>query len=223
MARLSSLDKLRMVRRGMGNPATGDVSDEDIALYMWAAAQELTAEHRFPSLATYEDITTDGTNTDYTLTNTDVLDLLYPSRNVTNGYPITLMDLQWDRRHGQYVGGGGPFFYLPVSIDGGTCIVRLRPLPGAGIVCRIPYLKIPAFPGITDDTENFSNVPQTFDLAEVSRAVEIGLQGSGDKQKAGEEAGIGSRRHSAAEKGLPHSAFYKNRLATFHQRIKRRR
>lgn len=223
MARLSSLDKLRLVRRGMGNPATGDVADDDIAIYLWAAAQELAVEHKFPSLVSYEDVTTDGTNSDYTLVNTDVLDLLYPGNNITNNYPMRLMDLQWDRRFGRYVGGGGPFYYIPVSIDGGTCIIRLRPTPGAGIVCRIPYLKLPVFPGVTEDTENFSSLPQTFDLIEVSRATEIGLQGSGDKKMAADEIGLGGRRHAVAEMGLPHSAFHKNRLATFHQRIRRRK
>lgn len=223
MARLSSLDKLRMVRKAMGNPASGDVSDDDIAIYLWAASQELVLEHKFPSLTSYEDITTDGTNTDYTMTATDVLTLIYPGNNVTNNYPMRLMDLQWDRRFGQYFGGGGPFYYLPVSIDGGACVVRLRPAPGAGIVCRIPYLKVPDSPGITAATENFSNVPQTFDLIEVSRAAEIGLEMSFDKQSAGAEAGIGTRRHMPAEKSLPHSAFHKNNLATFHQRINRKR
>jgi hypothetical protein len=223
MARLSSLDKLRLVRKGMGNPASGDVSDADLAIYLWQASQELTLEHKFPSLATYEDLTTDGTNTDYTMSNTDVLTLLYPGNNITNGYPMKLMDLQWDRQQGVYVGGGGPFYYLPVSISGGTCIIRLRPMPGAGIVCRIPYLKVPTAPGVDADTENYSDVPQTFDLTEVSLAVEIGLQANYDKDSAGKEAGLGGRRHMPAEKSLPHSAFYKNKLAIFHQRISRRR
>ena len=223
MPRLSSLDKLRMVRKGMGNPASGDVSDADIALYLWQSSCELAMQHKFPSLTTYEDITTDGTNTDYTLTNTDVLTILYPGNNITNNYPMRLMDLQWDRQHGQYVGGGGPFHYLPVSIEGGTCVIRLRPLAGAGIVCRIPYLKVPNQHGITEDTENFSSVPQTFDLAEVSNAVEIGLQMGYDKGAAGQEAGLGSLRHSPAERSLPHSAFHKNHLQTFKQRISRNR
>ena len=223
MARLSSLDKLRMVRRAMGNPATGDVSDDDIQIYLWGATQELAMEHKFPSMVTYEDLTTDGTNTDYTMVATDVMTLLYPGNNITNNYPMRLMDLQWDRRFGQYYGGGGPFYYLPVSIDGGSCVIRLRPAPGAGIVCRIPYLKLPEAPGVTAATESFSEVPQTFDMAEVSRAAEIGLEMSYDKQVAGQEAGIGTRRHMPAEKSLPHAAFHKNALATFHQRIKRRR
>ena len=66
-------------------------------------------------------------------------------------------------------------------------------------------------------------MPQTFDMAEVSRAAEIGLQMSYDKQVAGQEAGIGSRRHMPAERSLPHSAFHKNNLARFHQRISRNR
>lgn len=223
MARLSSLDKIRLVRKGMGNPASGDVTDSDIVIYLWSASVELTLEHKFPSLVDDEDITTDGTNTDYTMTATDVLTLLYPGNNITNNYPMRLMDLQWDRRFGSYYGGGGPFYYLPVSIDGGTCVVRLRPAPAAGIVCRIPYLKLPEMPGATSDDENFSSVPQSFDLTEVSRAVEIGLQMSYDKNSAGQEAGIGGRRHMPAEKSLPHSAFHKNQLATFHSRISRKR
>jgi len=223
MARLSSLDKIRLIRKGMGNPASGDVSDQDISLYLTMAMQELVAEHRFEAFTSYEDITTVAGTTDYTMTNVDVLGLLYPGNNITNNYPMRLMDLQWDRRFGRYVGGGGPFYYLPVSLSGGTCVVRLRPSPGAGIVCRIPYLKLPSSPGIDEDTENFSELPQMYDMTEISRAVEIGLQGSFQKDEAGGEAALGGRRGMYAERSNAHAAFHKTNLARFRDRTRRKR
>ena len=223
MARLSSLDKIRLVRKGMGNPASGDITDEDIGIYLHQAMQELVMEHKFPSMTSYEDVTADGTNSDYDLTATDVLSILYPANNVTANVPMKLMDLQWDRRFGTYYGSGTTIYYLPVSLSGGSCTIRLRPVPAAGVVCRIPYLMIPEEPGTTEATENFSELPQSFDLAEVSRAAEIGLQSSYDKVSAGKEAGLGGRRQMIAERNMPHSAFHKNRPSNFQQRINRRK
>ncbi len=46
---LSSLDKIRQIRKGMGNPALGEITDEDIAIYLHLAMKQLATIHEFES------------------------------------------------------------------------------------------------------------------------------------------------------------------------------
>lgn len=222
MPRMSSLDKIAMVRTGIGNPATGEVSDEMVARYIWLAEQSLAQQHEIQSLTTYEDITTDGTNTDYTLTTANVLRLLYPANNVTNNYPITMKDERWDRQIGMYTGTGGPFFIVPLGTDSdGYWVVRFRPTPGAGIVCRVPIILTPTMPGWDEDSENFSDLPEHFEMTGISTAIEIGLELTNQREDADGQMQRVFRHEGRSSRSQP-ASFHKHRLRGFQDRLRRR-
>ena len=197
---LSSLDKIRQVRKGMGNPAIGDVSDEDCAVYLHLAMKQLATIHEFPSLSTYEDVATDG-STDYTLTATDVLRILEPANNLTSGFPMENAAPRWDRDVGRRTGSGAAVWLVPITIEVGECVVRFRPI-STGETIRVPYLKVPTVPGHDTSTENFSDLPEAFDMTEISVAVAIGLELTSQRQEAQAEIGISQLHHGGASRSM---------------------
>lgn len=200
---LSSLDKIRQIRKGMGNPTVGEVTDEDIATYLHLAMKQLATIHEFESLSATEDITLDG-STDYTMTATNVLRLLEPPTNVTSQHPMKLMDLRWDRQVGQYVSSGSPYWVVPISIEVGECVLRFRPVASSGTV-RIPYIIVPTTPGHTSATENFSDLPESFDMTEISLGTTIGLELTNQRESASDELQLGAMHQAGAARSMPKS------------------
>lgn len=202
---LSSLDKIRQIRKGMGNPAVGEVTDQDIATYLHLAMKQLATVHEFPSLTSSEDVTTDG-STDYTLTATNVLRILEPSINTSsNDIPMQNATLRWDRQIGVNTGTGTAYWIIPVAIQVGVCTVRFRPV-ASGDVIRVPYVKVPTAPGHTSGTENFSDLPEAYDMTEISMAVTIGLELSNQRQEASAELQLGGVHHSGASRAMTKSS-----------------
>ena len=202
---LSSLDKIRQIRKGMGNPAVGEITDGDLAIYLHLAMKQLATIYEFESLSTYEDIVLDG-STDYTLTATDVLRLIEPPSNLTGNHPMMLMDMRWDRQIGQYASSGTPYWLVPISYQVGICKVRFRPV-GTGITVRVPYIKVPTVPGhtTTPDTENFSDLPESFDTTEIARAISIGLEMSFQVRAAGESLQLAGVHEGGASRAMAKS------------------
>ena len=198
---MSSTDKLRHIRKGMGNPDVGEVSDQDLATYLHEAQKILASIHEFESLSTYEDVTTDGSD-DYTLTATDVLRIIEPPQNITGNRPMELSDLRWDRQHGQFIGSGSGNWVIPVSLEEGVCKVRVRPT-SSGETIRIHYIKIPTSPGYNAATENTSEIPESFNMAEISTAIMIGLELTSQREEAMAEMQLGGVHQTAGARAMP--------------------
>lgn len=222
MARLSSLDKIGMLRSSLGDPATGDVPDAELAQFIWLAEMDIASEIDFPELRDHEDLETESGVFDYELDATDILDFLKPANDITGGYPLKLKDDEWDRRVGIHITDGAPFFYFPNGVGpNGRKNIRVRPIPTDVRTIRIPYVRVPTAP----DSENatFSELPISFDLQVLSRAAEIGLQMTGERAEAGVQGRLTGKAAFRAEKTVPPKAYYVNRILSFSDRMRRRR
>lgn len=221
MARLSSLDKIGLVRSGMGDPATGDVPNSELAQFLWLAEMDIACDKDFPELRETEDLTTESGTADYEMTAEDILMILKPANDLTSGLPLTRMDDEWDREVGIYLGDGSPFYYFEQGVGtNGRKNIRLRPTPTDVRTIRIPYVKIPTAPD--HEEANFSDLPQSFDLSVVSRAIEIGLQLTNERAEAMSQEKLSAKGSYRAGRTEPPKAYYVKRFKTFAERMRRR-
>jgi hypothetical protein len=216
---ISSLDQIKMLRRSMGNPATGDVSDTALAQYIWLAECDLALMYEFAELRSYEDISTVAGTIDYELTEDDVLRFLQPANNLTANLEMDMMDEDWDRKIGSRLVGGGQAFWFFENGRGANDNkqVRIRPTPTGAETIRIPFILTPTMPDTDEATRSDLPVSSTNQI--IARATEIGLQLIGERGEADAQANLSGTANYAARHGLPKAAFYRNRLATFQQRM----
>lgn len=216
---ISSLDQIKMLRRSMGNPATGDVSDAALAQYIWLAECDLALMYEFAELRSYEDISTLSGIIDYELTEDDILRFLQPANNLTANLEMEMMDEDWDRKIGSRLVGGGQAFWFFENGRGANDNkqVRIRPTPTGSETLRIPFILTPTMPDTDEATR--SDLPVSSTHQTLARATEIGLMLIGERGEAEAQSKLSATAIYAGRHGLPKAAFYRNRLATFQQRM----
>jgi hypothetical protein len=216
---LSSLDQKDMLRRSLGNPATGDVPDDSLMQYLWLAECDLAEMYEFSELRDSEDITTSAGTYDYEMTEPDILRFLTPANNVTSDIEMKLMDADWDRKVGSnLVGQGTPFFWFENGVGSNNRKqIRVRPTPSGVFTVRVAFIKIPTMMDATEPTR--SDIPVSHTLQVISRATEIGLQLQGERSEADAQADLSAKTNYASRHALPKAAFYTNRLMSFQQRM----
>ena len=220
---LSSEDQIPMVRKALGNPATGDVPDATVAQYIWLAETDLAEMYEFSELRSTEDITTSASTADYLLTEPDILRFLNPAQNITAGIPMKMKDADWDREIGSlFSGDGEPFFFFENGVGSNNRKqVRLRPTPSGVSTIRIPFIVIPTM--FVPGTASRSDIPASHTLQVVSRAGEIGLQLLGERSEALKQEKLTAKTERSAQEALPPAAFYVRRLASMQRRMTQRR
>ena len=220
---LTSLDMIPLVRRGLGNPATGDVSDSAIAQYIWLGECDLAEMYYFAELYDEEDVSTSAGTFDYEMTEEDILRFLDPANNVTSNIPMKRKDDNWDRNIGSLITGqGAPFFFFEHERGtNGRKQVRVRPIPDGIYTLRFPFIKIPTMPD--HEVQSISDLPQSHMLQVASRSVEIGLQLQAEREEADKQEKLSRKTTYAARHALPGAAYYTHRLATFQSRMNRGR
>jgi len=216
---LSSLDQIKMLRRSMANPATGDVSDTALAQFIWMAECELASMYEFSELRDYEDVATIAGTTDYELDEADILRFLSPANNLTSDIEMKMMDEDWDRRVGsRLTGQGSVFWYFENGVgDNDRKQIRVRPEPSGIETLRIPFIKIPTM--LDTDEAMRSDLPASHTRQVLAHAAEIGLEMIGERDEAERQSKRSGLADYAARHDLPPAAFYRNRLVTFQQRM----
>lgn len=216
---LSSLDLIGMLRRSLGNPATGDVDNQALSQYIWLAECDLAEMYEFAELRDEEAIKTWAGTHEYEMENEDILRFLDPANNVDSSIPMKRMDADWDRRVGSLITGQGtPFYFFEHGIgDNGRKRILIRPIPDARYNLIFPFIKIPTM--LSTETAQVSDLPQSHMLQVLSRATEIGLQMEGERGEADAQNKLSAKQSYAARHALPGGAFYTNRLMTFQQRM----
>ena len=221
---LTSLDQIALLRKAMGNPATGDVSDAECAQYLWMGECDIAEMYEFEELRSYEDIDTVASQLDYEMgEDSDVLKFLYPADNLTGNFPVKMMDAQWDRRVGSLMTGVSSVFYFFENGLGENLRkkIRFRPVPSGGETIRIPFIMVPTMPDYLEISRSQIPVSHTFQV--LARAAEIGLQMIGERGEAQAQQQLTAKTTYAARHALPPAAFYRRRLSTFQDRMNRRR
>lgn len=220
---LTSLDMIPLVRRGLGNPAEGDVSDAAIAQYIWMGECDLAEMYYFAELYGEETVNTTSGEPDYEVDEEDILRFLDPANNVTSGVPMKRKDDKWDRNVGRLITGNGPpfFFFEHGRGPNGRKQIRVRTTPDGIYELLIPFIKIPTMPDT--DEASISDLPQSHMLQVASRSVEIGLQLQGERGEAEQQQKLTGKTTYAARHALPGAGYYTHRLETFQSRMNRGR
>ena len=222
MARFSSLDKIAMLRSATGDPATGDVPDAELAQHLWLAEMDIAEMYEFANLRDSEEIDTEAGVELYEMDATDVLKFLEPANNLTTGIPMDLRDADWYRNTGIFLGQQDPFYYWEEGLgSSGRRQVQFCPMPGGINTIRVPYIKVPTAPDHED--ANFSDLPQGYDLQVINRATEISLELQSQRDEAKKQAELSSKSGLSARRSLPAAAYYKQRIVTFGQLLRRNR
>jgi len=217
---LSSLDLIPQLRKAMGNPATGDISNSSLAQYIWMAECDLAEMYDFAELRGYEDISTVAGTVDYEMgASSDVLKFLYPAVNVTSNFPMKMMDYYWDLRIGSLITGQStPYYWFEHEVGANDRKqIRIRPVPNGVYTVRVPFVKIPTMPD-TDEATRLE-IPASHSAQLLTRAAEIGLQLENERDEAAKQQNLSAKTTWSARHALPPAAFYKNRLVTFQKRM----
>lgn len=224
MSRMTSLDKLLQIRKGLGSPSTGDVPDAEIGQYLWMAEMQLAGEHDFPALRIYEDVSTIASTVDIEMATDedDVLRFLTPGLNTTNNsFPMEMKDDEWYRQRGVRFSGGEPLFWFPHGIGAsGGYNIRFSPTPSGVYVCRIPYIKVPTAPDMTDGT--ISDLPISHDHIVAGLAVEIASQFVGERGEAKKQRDLNALTEYRAGKTLPAVITHVKKFGSFKDLVRRR-
>jgi len=220
---LSSLDQVKMLRKALGNPATGDVPDATIAQYLWLGEVDIAEIYEFSELRESEDITTEAGTYDYELDEADILRFLNPAQNITSSLPMKMKDADWDREIGSlFTGNGEPFFWFENGVGANNRKqIRLRPVPSGISTIRIPFIRIPTM--LDTVVAERSDIPASHTLQVQSRSAEIGLQLINERVEASKQEKLTAKTDYSAQHALPPAAFYVRRLASFQDRMTRRR
>ena len=221
---ITSLDQIINLRSAMANPATGDVSDTQLAQYLWLAEIDLAEMYEFSELRESEDVVTSAGTKDYEMAEADILRFLDPANNETSEIPMRLKSAYWDRKVGRLITGQGPPFFFYEEGRGttnGNKKVRFRPEPDGVYTIRVPFMKVPTMPDHQEAT--ISDLPQSHMLQVVSRAAEIALQMTAERDEASKQQGLTARTTYAARNALPKAGYYKRQLETFQKRMNRNR
>ena len=220
MARMTSLDKIGLLRSATGNPATGDVPDAELAQHLWLGEMDIAEMYEFANLRTSEDVVTSAGKELYEMTADDILKFLEPANNMTTGIPMELRDADWYRNIGIFLGQQDPFYYWEEGLgENGRRQIQVCPKPGGENTIRVPYIKVPTPPDSEEAT--LSDLPQGYDLQILNRATEISLQLQNQRKEAKEQEGLSGKSALAARRSLPAAAYYKQRIVTFSQIMRR--
>lgn len=216
---LSSEDQIKMLRRSLGNPATGDVPDAALAQFIWMAECQLASMYEFAELRGYEDVTTVAGTIDYELDEADILRFLEPANNLTSDIEMDMMDADWDRKVGSRLSGQSQAFYWFEHGVGSNDRkqIRVRPEPSGVETLRIPFIKIPTM--FDTETAMRSDLPASHTRQVLAHAAEIGLEMENERDEAEKQSKRVGIANYAARHDLPQAAFYRNRLITFQQRM----
>ena len=221
---ITSLDQIINLRSAMGNPATGDVSNTFLAQCLWLSEIDLAEMYEFSELRDSEDVVTSAGKKDYEMDEADILRFLDPANNETSEIPMRLKSAYWDRKVGRLITGQGPPFFFYEEGRGptnGNKQVRFRPEPDGVYTIRVPFIKVPTMPDHQEPT--VSDLPQSHMLQEVSRATEIALMLTAERDEAGKQQKLTGRTEYAARNALPKAGYYKRQLETFQSRMNRNR
>jgi len=220
---LTSVDIIPLVRRGLGNPATGDVPDAAIEQYVWLAECDLAEMYDFPALGGSETVNTSAGVYDYELDEADILRFLDPANNVTSTIPMRRKDDYWDRKVGSLMTGQGtPFYFYEEGVGSNLRKqIRVRPTPDGVYELEIPFIKVPTMPDSANSS--VSDLPQSHMLQVVERAAEIGLELQHERDEAEKQTKLSSKTTYSARHALPGAAFYLRRLETMQRRMSRNR
>ena len=222
MARMTSLDKIALLRSATGDPATGDVPDIELAQHIWLAEMDIAEMYEFGNLRTSEDMVTVAGTDLYEMTASNILKFLEPANNLTTNIPMELRDADWYRNIGIFLGQQDPFYYWEEGIGAnGRRQVQFCPMPGGQNTIRVPFIKVPTAPDAEE--ANFSDLPQGYDLQVLNRATEISLQLQNERDEAKKQEGLSGKSGLAARRTLPAAAYYKQRVASFAGLMRRNR
>jgi len=220
---LSSLDQISMLRKALGNPATGDVPDASIAQFIWLGECAIASMYEFSELREYEDVSTISDTIDYEMTEPDILRFLDPSNNLTTEVEMDRMDADWDRKIGsRFTGNDSVFYFFENGVGAnGRKQIRVRPTPSGIETLRIPFIKIPTM--LDTETATRSDIPASHTLQVLSHSSEIGLELIAQRDEALKQQKLSGKSEFAARHALPGAAFYTNHLASFSAIMNRRR
>lgn len=220
MARLSSIDKISLLRSATGDPATGDVPDTELALHLWLAEMDIAEMYEFANLRTFENITTNSTDELYELDADDILKFLEPANNITSNFPVRLRDADWYREIGIYQGKSQPFYYWEEGLGpNGRRQIQLSPPPSGVYIIRMPFIRVPTAPDAEEP--NFSDLPDAQWLQVLQRASEISLQLQNERAEAGKQERLKGQAAVAGRRSLPAAGYYKQRVVTFQSLMRR--
>jgi hypothetical protein len=224
MGRLTSLDRIALLRSGLGDPSTDDVPDAELGQYLWLAEMQLAIMHEPVELITYEDVSTvaDQSDVEMTAAKATVLKFIEPANNTSeNNFPMDMMDADWDRQQGIYLSGGQPWFWFPHGVgSNGRYNIRFRPIPDDVYVIRIPYIKTPTEPDISDG--NISDLPVGFDQDGIGKAIAIGLEMTNMRTEAERQNKLAAVADFVAQNSLPITTTHTHSFMRFSDLIRRR-
>lgn len=221
MARLSSLDKIGLLRSSTGDPAVGDVPDSELAIHLWLAEMDIAEMYEFANLRTHEDVTTNGTDELYEMVADNILKFLEPANNLTSNFPVRLRDADWYREVGIYQGKSQPFYYWEEGLGAnGLRQVQFSPPPAGAYIIRIPFIKVPTAPD--HEEANFSDLPDAQNLQVLQRASEISLQLQNERAEAKAQESLKGQAAVAGRRAMPAAGYYKQRIVTFQSLLRRR-
>lgn len=212
--RLDGNDFEALVRRGLGNPSTDEISAAQIMQYVNLAQLELVATRPedFPHLLETEDITTVADQAEYDLTDTDIVKVLFLSSSTMPR--LKRKDLDYAKRIGD-TASVNPWAWYPAGDDDESSdtewVIGLIGTPSSsGETVTVHYVKAPREIVITPASAvNTSGLPQSYDLVIVKNAIGLGLELNGrfdDAQKYGKQLGASEARARRSDPGgIEHS------------------
>jgi len=182
-------DFLRVIRKGLHNPTTKEVTDSDIlGHYLQKAQVSFASRARFPQLEAYEDVTTVVDQDEYELSSSDVL-RINNVQGISDGTMPRLKHCSRDNRirYGSFTGDPFRWFESSEAAAANVTAVTLVPTPTtAGLVYRVWFQSIPTVvtANAAGEPASVSVFGEQWDLALSLKAMAIGLPLSGRPKEA---------------------------------------
>jgi hypothetical protein len=205
--RLDGSDMHALVRKGLGNPSTAEVSPAFIMQVINLSSLEIVKARpkAFPCLNATETLTTVATEAEIELVTTDVVMI----RFIASSWIPRL-----DREDADYAARSGatlspqPYQWYPAGGDNdGVWVIGLIGTPTQSGKTLVAHLTVCprtiVYEPDTPELTNTSVLPQSYDLPIVQKAIKIGLALSGRRTDAGKQQKLDGETEARARRSDP--------------------